>query len=97
MLIKLRPVAGDHLLGEKFQRLVIPFVYLYNLIDAWKGANAINQRFIGGRTEPEEDSAIESPNIVTRGPGDAAPPAPRAETERPDSKATNARSSLIGP
>jgi glutamate-ammonia-ligase adenylyltransferase len=27
MLIKVRPVAGDHLLGEKFQHLVVPFVY----------------------------------------------------------------------
>ncbi len=27
MLIKARPVAGDYLLGEKFQRLVVPFVY----------------------------------------------------------------------
>jgi len=26
-LIKTRPVAGDHTLGEKFQRLVAPFVY----------------------------------------------------------------------
>ena len=26
-LIKVRPVAGDHTLGEKFQRLVVPFVY----------------------------------------------------------------------
>ncbi len=26
-LIKARPVAGDHALGEKFQRLVVPFVY----------------------------------------------------------------------
>ena len=27
MLIKARPIAGDSLLGEKFQRLVVPFVY----------------------------------------------------------------------
>ena len=48
--------------GHEFPfAFVIPFVYLYNLIDAWKGANAINARFVGGRAEPEEDSAIESP------------------------------------
>jgi hypothetical protein len=40
---------------------MIPFVYLYNLIDAWKGANAANTRFLGGRTEPEEDAGVESP------------------------------------
>ena len=40
---------------------LIPFVYLYNMIDAWKGANAINQRFLGGRSEAEEGSTIESP------------------------------------
>jgi hypothetical protein len=40
---------------------VIPFVYLYNLIDAWKGASAINARFLGGRTEPEEEPGVESP------------------------------------
>jgi hypothetical protein len=38
----------------------IGFVYLWNMIDAWKGANAINARFLGGRTEPDED-AVESP------------------------------------
>jgi hypothetical protein len=31
------------------------------MIDAWKGATAINQRFLGGRSEPEEDAAVESP------------------------------------
>lgn len=39
----------------------IPFVYLYNMIDAWKLANAINQRFLGGRGEPEEPGRVESP------------------------------------
>jgi TM2 domain-containing membrane protein YozV len=40
--------------------LMLPFVYLYNLVDAWKSANAINARFLGGRTAPEDD-AVESP------------------------------------
>jgi TM2 domain-containing membrane protein YozV len=48
--------------GHEFPfAFVIPFVYLYNMIDAWKGASAINQRFLGGRTEPEDDQAVESP------------------------------------
>jgi len=48
--------------GHEFPfAFVIPFVYLYNLIDAWKGSNAINARFIGGRTEPEEEPGVESP------------------------------------
>ena len=43
--------------GHEFPfAFVIPFVYLYNIIDAWKGATAINARFLGGRTEPEEDA-----------------------------------------
>ena len=48
--------------GHEFPfAFVIPFVYLYNLIDAWKGSTAINARFIGGRAEPEEDAGVESP------------------------------------
>jgi LiaI-LiaF-like transmembrane region len=48
--------------GHEFPfAFVIPFVYLYNLIDAWKGSNAINARFMGGRVEPEEDTSLESP------------------------------------
>jgi TM2 domain-containing membrane protein YozV len=48
--------------GHEFPfAFVIPFVYLYNMIDAWKGANAANQRFLGGRSEPEEGVSIESP------------------------------------
>jgi TM2 domain-containing membrane protein YozV len=48
--------------GHEFPfAFVIPFVYLFNMIDAWKSANAVNARFLGGRTEPEEDSAVESP------------------------------------
>ena len=48
--------------GHEFPfAFVIPFVYLYNMIDAWKGATAVNQRFLGGRSEPEEGASIESP------------------------------------
>jgi hypothetical protein len=42
--------------------LLIPFVYFYNIVDAWKGATAINQRFLGGEGEKvEEEGAVESP------------------------------------
>jgi hypothetical protein len=48
--------------GHEFPfAFVIPFVYLYNIIDAWKGATGINQRFLGGRSEPEEGRDVESP------------------------------------
>ena len=48
--------------GHEFPfAFVIPFVYLYNMIDAWKGATAANQRFLGGRSEPEEGPSLESP------------------------------------
>ena len=40
--------------------LMIPFVYLYNMIDAWRSATAINQRAAGGVPVPD-DSGIESP------------------------------------
>jgi TM2 domain-containing membrane protein YozV len=40
--------------------LMIPFAYLFNLVDAWKSANQINQRFLGGKAEPADES-IESP------------------------------------
>ncbi len=47
--------------GHEFPfAFVIPFVYLFNMIDAWKGATAINQRYLGGRSEPE-DVTLESP------------------------------------
>jgi TM2 domain-containing membrane protein YozV len=47
--------------GHEFPfAFVIPFVYLFNIIDAWKGASAINNRFLGGKPEPEE-SGVESP------------------------------------
>jgi len=39
---------------------LIPFVYFFNLIDAWRSATAINNRFLGGQALPEEDTA-ESP------------------------------------
>lgn len=39
---------------------LIPFVYIYNLIDAYRGASLVNQRFLGGTAEPAEDAA-ESP------------------------------------
>ena len=40
---------------------VIPFVYLFNIVDAWKGATAANARFMGGRSEPDEQQEVESP------------------------------------
>ena len=50
--------ASGHELPFAF---VIPFVYLYNMIDAWKGASAINQRFLGGGRDLDEQTALESP------------------------------------
>jgi hypothetical protein len=48
--------------GNEFPfAFMIPFVYLFNIIDAWKGANAANARFLGGRSEAEEQPEIESP------------------------------------
>src|SRR4030042_426750 len=48
--------------GHEFPfAFVIPFVYFYNMIDAWKGSTAINARFIGGRTEPEGGAGGEGP------------------------------------
>jgi TM2 domain-containing membrane protein YozV len=48
--------------GHEFPfAFVIPFVYLFNIIDAWKGATALNTRFLGGKSEVEEDSGVESP------------------------------------
>jgi TM2 domain-containing membrane protein YozV len=48
--------------GHEFPfAFVIPFVYLYNIIDAWKGASAANQRFLGGRPDSEPESGVESP------------------------------------
>ena len=39
---------------------LIPFVYLYNMIDAFRTASLINARVLGGLPEPE-DQAFESP------------------------------------
>jgi TM2 domain-containing membrane protein YozV len=39
---------------------LIPFVYFFNLIDAWRSATAINNRFLGGHALPEEETT-ESP------------------------------------
>lgn len=39
---------------------LIPFVYFYNLVDAWRSANMINARFLGGQAVVEEDTS-ESP------------------------------------
>jgi hypothetical protein len=39
---------------------LIPFVYFYNLVDAWRSAALINQRVLGGGPEPEEET-FESP------------------------------------
>jgi TM2 domain-containing membrane protein YozV len=39
---------------------LIPFVYFYNLVDAYRTANAINDHMAGGGTVPQEDTA-ESP------------------------------------
>jgi len=39
----------------------IPFVYLFNIIDAWKGATSLNARFLGGKGAMEEESGVESP------------------------------------
>jgi TM2 domain-containing membrane protein YozV len=48
--------------GHEFPfAFVIPFVYLYNIIDAWKGATALNQRFLGGRMDLEPEAGVESP------------------------------------
>jgi hypothetical protein len=49
--------------GHEFPfAFVIPFVYLFNVIDAWKGATALNRRFLGGGSEDRtaEDN-VESP------------------------------------
>lgn len=40
--------------------LFIPFVYFFNLVDAYRSAASVNARFLGGTQAPEEDTA-ESP------------------------------------
>jgi hypothetical protein len=52
-------IAGAHDQPMPFA-LMIPFIYLYNMIDAWRSATAINQRAAGGAPLPE-DTGIESP------------------------------------
>jgi hypothetical protein len=48
--------------GHEFPfAFMIPFVYLYNLIDAWKGATVINQRFLGGEGQEPKEDTVESP------------------------------------
>jgi TM2 domain-containing membrane protein YozV len=47
--------------GHEFPfAFLIPFVYLFNMIDAWKGSSDINRRFLGGKGETEEEP-VESP------------------------------------
>ena len=36
--------------------LFIPFVLLFGLVDAARSASAINNRFLGGKAEPEDES-----------------------------------------
>ena len=40
--------------------LFIPFVLIFGWVDAWRSATAINNRFLGGKAEPE-DEALNSP------------------------------------
>jgi hypothetical protein len=40
--------------------LFVPFIYLYNMVDAWRGACQANARAAGGAAEPDDMSA-ESP------------------------------------
>ena len=48
--------------GHEFPfAFLIPFDYLFNIIDAWKGATAINQRFLGGKDEKAIEDSVESP------------------------------------
>ena len=50
--------------GHEFPfAFLIPFVYLYNMIDAWKGSTVINRRFLGGGEgeEAEGEDTVESP------------------------------------
>jgi len=52
-------IAGAHDQPMPFG-LMIPFVHLYNMIDAWRSATAINRRAAGG-ARLEEDAGVESP------------------------------------
>jgi TM2 domain-containing membrane protein YozV len=46
--------------ANPFFAFLIAFTYLYNLVDAWRSASAINARYAGGYGVAEEDAA-ESP------------------------------------
>jgi hypothetical protein len=52
-------IAGAHDQPMPFA-LMIPFIYFYNLVDAWRTATAINQRAAGG-VPVREDDGVESP------------------------------------
>jgi len=52
-------IAGAHDQPMPFG-LMIPFVHLYNMIDAWRSATAINRRAAGG-ARLDEDAGVESP------------------------------------
>ena len=41
--------------------LFLPFIILYGWLDAWKSATAINNRFLGGKGEAEEQEELNSP------------------------------------
>lgn len=52
-------IAGAHDQPMPFG-LMIPFVHLFNMIDAWRSATAINLRAAGG-ARLDEDASVESP------------------------------------
>jgi hypothetical protein len=52
-------LAGAHDQPMPFG-LMIPFIFFYNLLDAWRSATALNLRAAGG-ARLEEDSGVESP------------------------------------
>jgi len=48
--------------GHEFPfAFMIPFVFFFNMIDAWKGATAINNRFLGGKADAVDADTVESP------------------------------------
>lgn len=52
-------IAGAHNQPMPFA-LMIPFIHLYNLVDAWRSASLINRRAAGGARVADEDDS-ESP------------------------------------
>jgi hypothetical protein len=58
-LVWVGSIMGAHDEGMPFG-LMIPFIWLYNMIDAWRSASAINLRAAGG-ARVEEDAGVESP------------------------------------